>query len=104
MAYLNHEEREKLARDLSSMKFNQAKGRLRRIDAQGRLRYIRNSQAVGEYHTRFELDGLGVVVTLVEHGSEPQSATDKPGSASVRLKPEFVMSEVIVEPTPENRT
>lgn len=104
MAYLNREEREKLANELTTINVGKARGKLRRMDPDVKLRYMRNAQATGEYLTRLELPGAGVFVTLVERGTESQTATDKPGSATVRFKPDFELTEVIVEPTPENRT
>ncbi len=105
MAYLNAQQREALARELTTMKFNQAKGKLRRMDAQGELAFLRNAQATGEYLTRFELHGLGVVVTLIEREpSEDVTTTSATGSASVRLKPNFVLDEVDVAPLPDNHS
>ncbi|MCC6802599.1 MAG: hypothetical protein IT319_06925 [Anaerolineae bacterium] len=104
MAYLNREEREKLANELVTMNVGKARGKLRRMDANVKLRFIRNAQATGEYLTRLELPDSGVLVTLVERKTEAQTANDKPGSASVRLKPEFTLTEVVVDPTAENRT
>jgi|SRR5664279_180763 len=104
MAYLNHEEREKLASDLTKISVSKARGKLRRMDPKVKLAYLRNAQGSGEYTTRFDLFGLGTVVTLVERESEEQSATDKQGSAPVRLKSEFSLAEVIVDPMPENKT
>ncbi len=105
MAYLNLQEREALARELTAMKFSQAKGKLRRMDAEGKLALLRNAQATGEYLTRFDLYGLGVVVTLIEREpSENVTTTSAPGSASVRLKPNFVLDEVDVAPLPENHS
>lgn len=105
MAYLNQQEREKLLQDL--VKLNnvpRARGKLRRMDPKVRLAYMRNMQASGVYETRFDLFGLGTVVRLIERQDEHEVATDKPGAAPVRLKPEFTLSEVIVEPMPENKT
>jgi hypothetical protein len=104
MAYLNREEREKLANELTTMSAAKVRGKLRRMDSGVKLRYLRNAQGSGEYTTRLELPGTGVLVTLVESESEAQVATDKPGSATVRLKPDFRMTQVIVDPTAENRT
>ena len=104
MAYLNGQEREALARELTSMSFNQAKGKLRRMDDKGKLAFLRNAQATGEYLTRFDLYGLGVVVTLIEGETETTSYTDKPGSAPVRLKAQFALNEVDVAPMAENHT
>ncbi len=104
MAYLNQEEREKLLQELTKMSVSRARGKLRRMDPKVKLAYLRNMQQSGEYATRFDLFGLGTVVTLIERGSEEQTSTDKPGSAAVRMKSEFELSQVIVEPMPENRT
>jgi hypothetical protein len=97
MAYLNRQEREALLNELKDMKFNQAKGKLRRLDPKGRLAFIRNAQASGELHTRYELEGMGTRVTLVEEG-------EVSGSGSTNLTPKFKLVEIIVEPTPDNRT
>ncbi len=105
MAYLNAQEREALARELTTMKFNQAKGKLRRMDADGKLAFLRNNQETGEYLTRFDLYGLGVVVTLIEREvGEPVTRTDAPGSAAVRIKPEMALDEVDVTPMPDNHS
>lgn len=104
MAYLNREEREKLASELTTMSVPRARGKLRRMDSNVKLRFIRNAQASGEYKTRLDLPNLGAVVTLVERETDEQVYADKPGSAAVRLKPDFRLTEVIVEPTLENRT
>lgn len=105
MAYLNQQEREKLLEELVKMNnVPKARGKLRRMDPKVRLAYIRNMQQSGEYETRYDLHGLGTVVRLIETGDEETVFTDKPGSAAVRMKPEFRLKEVIVEPMPENRT
>lgn len=104
MAYLNQQEREKLLNELTKMKVPRARGKLRRMDSKGKLAFIRNAQATGEFLTRYDLHGLGVVVTLIERKDETETATDKPGSASVRYKPDFYLSEVTVEPMPDNQT
>ncbi len=105
MAYLNRQEREALLNQLTSMSFNQAKGKLRRMDAKGKLAVLRNAQATGEYHTRFDLYGLGVVVTLIEREiSDDQVSGSEPGAAPIRLKPVFQLDEVIIDPMPENHT
>jgi len=104
MAYLNHDEREKLLQELTRMKVGAARGKLRRMDPKSRLAYMRNAQETGEYWTRYELDSLGVIVTLVERETETQTADDAAGSAAIRLKPDFELSEVIIDPTPDNHT
>lgn len=104
MAYLNREEREKLLNDLTKMSAPRARGKLRRMDSKVKLAYLRNAQESGEYWTRYDLGGLGVVVTLVERADETQTFTDKQGSAPVRLSKDYRLTEVTVEPTLENKT
>ena len=96
MAYLNAQERGKLLDDLKAMKFSRAKNKLARMDPKGRLAYYRNVQAAGEWHTKFILDGLGAMVTLVElnHAENTQA----------KNKQRFEFVSVIVEPTPLNYT
>lgn len=97
MAFLNQEEREKLADELVNMKnVNRIKGKLRRMDAKGRLAYFRNVQRSGEWHTRFDLVGIGTRVTIVEKLNEqPRGLFNKN---------EYELMTIIVEPTDENRT
>lgn len=97
MAYLNAQERERLKNDLLAMSYNRAKGRLNRIDPQSRLVYWRNSQKVGELHTRFDLPGLGTTVSLVEVIGH--KATDKERIS----RTSFDFIDVRVDPLPENR-
>jgi hypothetical protein len=104
MAFLNREEREKLLNDLTKMKVPRARGKLRRMDPKGKLAYMRNAQEGGEYWTRYELYGLGTVVTLVERANAGNTVLDKAGSASTRYEPEFYLTEVMVEPMPENHS
>jgi hypothetical protein len=102
MAYLNQQEREKLLNELTKMSVSRARGKLRRMDSKGKLAFMRNAQATGEFLTRFDLYGLGVVVTLVERKGDSKVTTDQPGAADVRYKPDFYLSEVSVEPMPDN--
>jgi hypothetical protein len=98
MAYMNAEQRAQLAQELVQLKFNQAKWRLRRMDAQGRLAFFRNTQQIGGLVTRFVLPTYGVSVTLVENyhsEAEPESS---------KLRAKNSLREVIVEPTADNRT
>ena len=95
MAYLNESERGQLLEELRGMKFNRAKGKLLRLDPKGRLVYFRNAQQAGEWHTRFALEGLGAVVTLVELN---HAANDQP-----RNKQRFEFVNIVIEPTPDNR-
>lgn len=96
MAYLNQQEREDLAKELSRMTFNQARGRMRALDKQCRLAYLRNVQNAGKWATRFELHGLGTRVTLIE-------SFGMTGTAG-KQKADYQLVEVIVEPAPYNRT
>jgi hypothetical protein len=43
-------------------------------------------------------------VTLVERSDEEQTATDKQGSAPIRLSKDYTLTQVMVEPMPENQT
>lgn len=97
MAYLTAEERAKLQSDLSQLKFNQANGRLKRMDSKGRLLYYRSAQRVGQWWTRYELNSLGVVVTLVEDHWDNDTRNPH------RTESEFALVDVVVEPTPDNR-
>ena len=104
MAYLNQQEREKLLNELAKMSVPKARGKLRRLDSQGKLAFIRNAQTPGEFLTRYDLHGLGTVVTLVERKGESETTTNNVGAADVRFKPDFYLSEVTVEPMPDNHT
>jgi hypothetical protein len=97
MAFLNRQERQELLNDLAQMSFNKARGKLRRLDPRGRMAFYRNAQTSGRFHTRFELEGLGTRVTLIEQ--EIQT----PGKSPLYNKSQFELVEVIVEPTPDNR-
>lgn len=96
MAFLNAQEREELRSKLTDMSFFWAKFRLHRIDPKGRLVYLRNNQNTGKWLTRFELTGLGTRVTLVE----TYDMVERAG----KNRAKFELVDVIVEPTPENRT
>lgn len=105
MAYLNRDEREKLLHDLTTMKVPQIRGKLRRMDPHVKLRFMRNAQTTGEFMTRLDLPGQGIIVTLVERDvNEATTTTTAAGSASVRLSPDFRLQEVVIDPTPENKT
>ncbi len=97
MAFLNEQERSRLADELKGMNFRRAKAKLHRIDPKGRLAYMRNVQGVDRWMTRFELVGMGTRVTLVERYQEK---TDRHG----RIKADYELIDVIVEPHPENKT
>lgn len=96
MAYLNEQERDDLLNKLKDMKFNRAKYRLARMDPKGRLAYYRNVQKSGEWHTKYVLEGLGTIVTLVEVSHSENT--------DYRNKQNFEFVNIIVEPTPSNRT
>ena len=98
MADLNEQERQKLRDDLLNLNFNQANGRLKRMDRSGRLVYYRSAQQVGRWLTRYELKALGTRVTLVE---EHYDTPDRRNEA--RTRAQFDLLDVIVEPTPDNR-
>jgi len=98
MAYLNAEQRKELAQDLVNQKFNKAKWRLLKMDPKGRLVYFRNTQEVDYLMTRFELPTSGVTVTLYEH---PGSKTDP---ITHKTKVANSMAQVVVEPTPDNKS
>lgn len=96
MAYLNEQERDNLLDELKDMKFNRAKYRLARMDPKGRLAYFRNVQMSGEWHTKYVLEGLGTIVTLVE--------TNQSANTEARNKQHYEFVNIIVEPTATNRT
>ncbi len=96
MPYLNDAQREQLLNDLKRLKFNQAKGRVRGMDPKNRLVYYRNAQGVNRWMTRYDLPTLGTRVTLVETHADVANHG--------KLKSEFDMAEVIVEPLPGNNT
>ncbi|MBK9124367.1 MAG: hypothetical protein IPM16_14775 [Chloroflexi bacterium] len=97
MAFLDKNERQKLAEELKDIGFRPAKGKLRRMDPQSRLAFYRNVQTVGRWVTRFDLKGLGTRVTLVEKLAENEHKSGK-------MTADYELVEVIVEPTPENKT
>ena len=95
MAHLNETQRKALLDQLTGMKFNRAKGKLLRMDPDGRLAYFRNVQQSGEWHTKFILAGLGTAVTLIEVN---HAANDQ-----YRNQQKFEFTNIIVEPTLENQ-
>lgn len=96
MPYLNAQQRKQLADELSQMKFNQATGRLRRLDSKSRLVFYRNAQSVGRWMTRYDLPTLGARVTLIENHRDE--------SKDGKLKSKFEFVEVEVEPLPGNNS
>lgn len=97
MAFLNKNEREKLRDELKQMRFNQAKGKVRGMDDKARLVYLRNVQNVNQWATRYELPSMGVRVTLIEE-------FDMLEQKSGKLRADYDLIDVKVEPTPENKT
>ncbi len=97
MAYLTAGQRDELQRELEQLSFRRANGRLKRMDPMGRMAWYRNAQNTGQWTTKHVLAGLGTQVTLVEVNLFKE--TDK----AARVRNEYVLAEVIVEPTPDNR-
>jgi hypothetical protein len=98
MAYLNTEERHELERELKDLNdFNKAKRRLFLADKKGRLAFFRNAQHSGKLETRFDLEGLGTRVTLVERHSRELDSSGRFWNSKYHLE------DIIVEPLPENR-
>ncbi len=98
MAYLNEAERQQLLDQLITMDFKKARGKLRRLDPQSRMAVFRNNQNTGEWHTRYELPGLGTRVILIEARLTPAGSPDQ------RMADDYELMRVIVEPLPDNRT
>jgi Mg/Co/Ni transporter MgtE len=92
MAFLNKQERDDLAEELRHMPFRRIKGKLQRMDKKGRLAYYRNAQLPGKLVTRYILEGMGIVVTLLE--------TVESGENN---RAEYTLQEIIIDPTDENR-
>lgn len=98
MAYLNTQEREALLTELKALDFFHAKRRLMTSDKKGRLRYYRNAQRSGFLETRFDLEGLGTRVTLVEkHDRTPNAKKPEVYDS------QYELVDIIVEPLPDNR-
>jgi len=96
MAYLNEQQRLDLLNELKDMKFMRAKGKVRRLDEASRLVFWRNAQRVGQLITRYDLPTLGTRVNLIEGVDE----VPKNG----KIKAEYDLVEVQVEPLPGNNT
>lgn len=97
MPFLNQQDRESLRQQLLGMPFPRAKGRVRRMDPDSRIMFLRNSEDPQTLHTRYILPNLGVAVTLIE-GHDVNK--DKRG----RLMSGFELIDVRVEPLPGNQT
>jgi hypothetical protein len=96
MAYLNAQQRQELLDELKGMRFNRAKGKVRGMDDKSRLAYYRNAQNTGRLMTRYDLPTLGTRVTLVEDVDVRE--------LKGKLKSEYDLLEVWVEPLPGNNT
>jgi hypothetical protein len=90
MAHLNKQERDALLDELKNKKFERCQRILVLKDPKVRMKFWRNSQEVGRWMTRYILPSYGTQVTLVE-GLELTGDQRK-----------FVLSEIIIEPTPDN--
>ncbi len=99
MAFLNAQERADLLDDLKKRKYGSARRKLRRMDPKGNMAYFRNAQAPGRIVTCFILEGLGTRVYLIEIMRRAPL-----GNKTTKFRAKFDFIEVIVEPTPENRT
>lgn len=97
MPYMNTQEREKLLNDLKGLDFIKAKRKLFLIDQKGRLAFFRNAQHSGQLETRFELEGLGTRVTLIEKHSRELDEKKQVWNSNYEL------IDVVVEPLPGNR-
>lgn len=95
MAALTQQQREQLRNDLLQLSYRAAKGRVRNMDPNSRLRVWRNAQRSGEWHTTYDLPGLGTRVTLVEV-IDPAPTSDR----IYRRNYSFV--DARVEPLPAN--
>ncbi len=104
MAYLNSQQRDALRDELRKVKFNQAKGRIRRLDTKGKLAFLRNSQSPGLLHTAYDLPTLGVRVILVEFETTVVGATEKTGSSPMHMASSSEFTDVLVHPLDINKT
>ncbi len=91
MAFLNKSERDALLEELRGKRFERCQRILVLKDQNVRLKYFRNIQEIDRWMTRYVLPDLGTQVTLVE------------GLNTADGKRSFNLSEIIVEPTPDNR-
>jgi len=98
MAYLNAQQREQLRQELLPLKLGKAKGRVKGMDRKSRLVLYRSVQRVGQLTTLYELPSLGVNVALIE--GETIGDAIKDGTA---FKQQYVLLDVTVEPTPDNK-
>jgi hypothetical protein len=92
MAYLNKSERDALLDELRDKRFERCQRILILKDRSARLKYFRNIQETDRWMTRYILPTLGAQVTLVEGLTILSDG-----------KRSFNLSEIIIEPTPDNR-
>lgn len=104
MAYLNSQQRDSLRDELRKLKFNQAKGRVRRLDPKGRIAFLKNAQITGVLHTAYDLPTLGVRVILVEDEREVVDETNNAGSTPTLMASKTSFVDVIVQPLADNKT
>jgi hypothetical protein len=97
MAYLTKEQRDALKAELDELTFNQANGKIKRMNQHERLAFYRNAIRTGQWATKWVLTDLGTQVTLIEDNVFKDK--DKPN----RVKNTYQLVEVIVEPTPDNK-
>ena len=96
MAYLNADQREQLRKELEGLNFIHAKRKLMLADPKGRVAFFRNAQHSGKLETRFVLEGLGTVVTLVERFSMNE------GRGLFIKRSNYELESITVEPTSTN--
>jgi hypothetical protein len=91
MAYMNKQERDALLDELKDKRFARCQRILTLKDDKVRLAYYRNVQETDRWMTRYVLPTMGVQVTLVER-------LELKGT-----KKDYTLTEIIVEPTADNR-
>jgi len=98
MAFINTQQREELERELEDIgDFTQVKRRMFTIDPKGRLVYFRNAQYADRLITRFDLEGLGTRVDIIERHSRE---IDKSGEF---WNSHYEFVDVEVSALPDNR-
>jgi hypothetical protein len=90
-------EMNELAQKLTKMKFNRAKGAIRRMDKKVHIELYRTSVGTGQLITRFALPTRGMWITLVER-QEEYGQPNRRGYRKMRFK--YV--EARVEPLPDS--
>ena len=84
------QERQALAQHLASLKLNKARKEIRRLDPEATLKTYRVAVGQNEWHTMYDLPGIGLRIRLVE---EPRKAPIL-GSYLVRSKPVYVEARI----------